>query len=142
MSSTSTIQLQNQQKQPSEKLIEKIKFCASAFKSLTVTVNELIELGKEEGFTPKEIGNFIREEMLKSGLSRMTVTRYLPVELKAKPRGNPRKFSNILLLNKNETKQGLIIQFKCKVSKSATMSCPSLTYLYKNIRRSLLSHCL
>lgn len=74
-------------KRPSAKLQEKIRACASTFRSLNAIVNEVIEIGKSEGFTPKEIGNFIREEMLRSGLSRRTVTNYLPSELKAKPRG-------------------------------------------------------
>jgi hypothetical protein len=74
-------------KRPSAKLQEKIRACVSTFRSLNAIVEEVIEDGKSEGFTPKEIGNIIREEMLKSGLSRRTVTRYLPSELKAKPRG-------------------------------------------------------
>jgi len=74
-------------KRPSAKLQEKIRACASTLRSVNAIVNEVIEIGKSEGFTPKEIGNFIREEMLRSGLSRRTVTRYLPSELKAKPRG-------------------------------------------------------
>lgn len=86
-SSSSSSSSQHHQKQPSLRLQEKIKDCALAFKSLNVVVNEVIELGKSEGFTPKAICEFIREEMLKSGLSRRTVTRYLPIELKARPRG-------------------------------------------------------
>jgi hypothetical protein len=74
-------------RQPSARLQEKIRNCVSVFRSLNETVNEVIEIGKSEGFTPKEIGQFIRQEMIKSGLSSRTVTRYLPAELKAKPRG-------------------------------------------------------
>jgi hypothetical protein len=74
-------------KRPSAKLQEKIKNCVSMFRSLNETVNEVIEIDKSEGFTPKEVGQFIREEMLKSGLSRRTVSNYLPAELKVKPRG-------------------------------------------------------
>jgi hypothetical protein len=96
----STIQLQEQNKQPSAKLQEKIKSCAQAFRSLKDIVNELIDLGREEGFEPLEIGQLIRQEMLKSGLSRMTVTRYLPAEFKALPRGKPsgNNISNTKLL--------------------------------------------
>jgi len=43
---------------------EKIKSCALAFSSLSVC--SPIQLGREEGFIPKAIGEFIREEMLKS----------------------------------------------------------------------------
>lgn len=84
---TTDIYTDNKNKRPSAKLQEKIKTCVSMFRSLNETVNEVIALGQKEGFTPKEIGQFIRQEMIKAGLSRMTITRYLPAELKAKPRG-------------------------------------------------------
>jgi hypothetical protein len=74
-------------KRPSTRLQEKIRNCVSVFRSLNETVNAVIEIGKSEGLTPKEIGQFIRQEMIKSGVSRSTVTRYLPAELKMKPRG-------------------------------------------------------
>ena len=53
----------------------------------------------------KEIGKMIREEMLRAGLTRQTVSNYLPKSAKAKPRGNPSgrfpkpKFSKKFLLN-------------------------------------------
>jgi len=84
--SDNAVKLSND-KRPSPKLQEKIRECVSIFRSANAIVDEVIEIGKSEGFTPKEIGNFIREEMLRSGLSRRTVTNYLPSELKAKPRG-------------------------------------------------------
>jgi hypothetical protein len=87
MQSVVAIDRDGERRQPSERLQEKIRNCVSVFRSLNETVNEVIEIGKSEGFTPKEIGHFIRQEMIKSGLSRMTITRYLPAELKAKPRG-------------------------------------------------------
>lgn len=74
-------------RKPSARLYEKIKSCASAFRSLADAVNDVIKLGQSEGFTPLEIGQFIRIEMLKAGLHRATVARYLPAELKQKPRG-------------------------------------------------------
>ena len=74
-------------KRPSTRLQEKIRNCVSVFRSLNETVNAVIEIGKSEGLTPKEIGQFIRQEMIKSGVSRSTVTHYLPAELKMKPRG-------------------------------------------------------
>jgi hypothetical protein len=79
--------LESKDKRPSARLQEKIRNCVSVFRSLNETVNEVIEIGKSEGFTPKETGQFIRQEMIKSGLSRSSVTRYLPAELKMKPRG-------------------------------------------------------
>ncbi len=87
--SLDTTDIYTDKKRPSTKLQEKIKTCVSMFRSLNETVNEVIEIGKSEGFIPKEIGQFIRQEMIKSGLSTRTVTRYLPAELKAKPRGLP-----------------------------------------------------
>lgn len=111
-------------KRPSAKLQEKIRACASAFRSLNAIVNEVIEIGKSEGFTPKEIGNFIREEMLRSGLSRRTVTRYLPSELKAKPRGiqvttgTRTGIRDKMSQNpKPKRQQQSIVQFECKVTK-------------------------
>jgi hypothetical protein len=79
--------IQTNDKRPSAKLQEKIIACVSTIRSLNAMVNEVIEIGKSEGFTPKEIGNFIHEEMHRIGLTRRTVTNYLPSELKAKPRG-------------------------------------------------------
>ena len=83
-------------------LQEKIRNCVAIFRSLNETVNEVIEIGKSEGFTPKEIGQFIRQEMIRSGLSSRTVTRYLPAELKAKPRGLPVKIKD-KMLNQNQS---------------------------------------
>jgi hypothetical protein len=85
--SLDTTDIYTDKKRPSARLQEKIRNCVSMFRSLNETVNEVIALGQKEGFSSKEIGHFIREEMLKSGLSRRTVTRYLPSELKAQPRG-------------------------------------------------------
>jgi len=126
-------------KRPSAKLQEKIRACASAFRSLNVIVNEVIEIGKSEGFTPKEIGNFIREEMLRSGLSRWTVTNYLPAELKAKPRGiqvaagtgtRTEIREKISQNPKPKRQQQSVIQFECKVTK------------YNSKRQSVRSICI
>lgn len=46
-------QQRQNQKQPSEKLQEKIKSCGLAFHDLNTVVNEVIELGKAEGFFTK-----------------------------------------------------------------------------------------
>ncbi len=84
--SLDTTDIYTNKKRPPTKLQEKIKTCVSMFRSLNETVNEIIAFGQKEGFTPKEIGPFIQEEMTKAGSTR-TVTRYLPEEPKAKPRG-------------------------------------------------------
>jgi hypothetical protein len=83
----SVVTIESNKKQPSARLQEKIRNCVSVFRSLNETVNEVIEIGKSEGFTPLEIGQFIRNEMLKAGLHRSTAARYLPTELKNRPRG-------------------------------------------------------
>src|SRR5215217_6334833 len=93
------------EKVPSKKLKEKIHACVSSFRKVGTAVEDAFELGREEGFTDKEIGKMIREEMLGAGLTRQTVSNYLPNSAKAKPRGNPSgrppepKFSKKFLLN-------------------------------------------
>jgi hypothetical protein len=93
------------EKAPSKKLKEKIHACVSSFRKVGTAVKEALEQGREEGFTDKEIGKMIREEMLRAGLTRQTVSNYLPNSAKAKPRGNPSgrppepKFSKNFLLN-------------------------------------------
>jgi hypothetical protein len=93
------------EKAPSKKLEEKIHACISSLQKLGTAVNEALEQGREEGFSDKEIGKMIREEMLRAGLTRQTVSNYLPKSAKAKPRGNPSgrfpkpKFSKKFLLN-------------------------------------------
>jgi hypothetical protein len=112
-------------KRPSAKLQEKIRACDLTLRSVNAMVNEVIEIGKSEGFTPKEIGNFICEEMLRSGLSRRTVTNYLPSELKAKPRGvqvaaakTGTGIREIFSQNpKPRLQQQSIVQFECKITK-------------------------
>ena len=85
-------------KRPSAKLQEKIRTCVSMFRSLNETVNEIVELGRNEGFSPKEIGQFIREETLKSGLSR-------------------RKLQTIYLQNWNRNK-GIQVKVRVKISQN------------------------
>jgi hypothetical protein len=87
--------LSKSDKKPSKKLQAKIRAIPTAFKKLEDSVYEALELGKEEGFTEKEIGQMIREEMVKAGYSIRTVQRYLPAEAKAKPRGISDKVSLI-----------------------------------------------
>src|ERR687891_2282787 len=93
------------EKAPSKKLEEKVHACVSSFQKLGNAVNEALEQGRQEGFTDREIGQMIREEMLRAGLTRQTVSNYLPKSAKAKPRGNPSgrfsepKFSKNFLLN-------------------------------------------
>ena len=82
---------------PSEKLLSLVEECSSHFGKLCDSFELAKTQGLTEGFTSKEVGDMIRRRMLKAGYSRMTVSRYLPEEFKAKPRGF--QFSNKMLLN-------------------------------------------
>jgi hypothetical protein len=84
--SSDNIQLRQQ---PSETLREKIHNCVADFKSciagikkLEDAVKEAFVLGRQEGYTDKEIGDMIRKELAAAGLSNRTITRYLPAEVK------------------------------------------------------------
>ena len=77
------------EKVPSEKLKEKIHACISSFQKLGAAVNEALEQGRKEGFTDREIGKMIRDEMLQAGFERSTIAGYLPNSAKQKPRGKP-----------------------------------------------------
>jgi hypothetical protein len=77
------------EKSPSEKLKEKIHACVSSFQKLGAAVNEALEQGRKEGFTNREIGKMIRDEMLQAGFERSTIAGYLPSSAKQKPRGRP-----------------------------------------------------
>jgi hypothetical protein len=74
---------------PSEKLKEKIHACMSSLQKLGMAVKEALEQGRKEGFTDREIGKMIRDEMLQAGFQRSTITGYLPSSAKQKPRGKP-----------------------------------------------------
>jgi hypothetical protein len=69
-------------KQPSERLKQAINNCSLGFKKLADAIHEALELGKQEGFSPKEIGKMIREEMVRNGFTDRTVRKYLPAEAK------------------------------------------------------------
>jgi hypothetical protein len=77
------------EKAPSMRLKEKIHACIASFQKLGTAVNEALEQGRKEGFTDKEIGKIIREEMLQAGFERSTVASYLPFSAKQRPRGKP-----------------------------------------------------
>jgi restriction endonuclease Mrr len=75
------------EKAPSKKLKEKIHACISSFQKLGAAVNEALEQGRKEGFTDREIGKMIRDEMLQAGFERSTIAGYLPSSAKQRPRG-------------------------------------------------------
>jgi hypothetical protein len=74
---------------PSEKLKEKIHACMSSLQKLGMAVKEALEQGRKEGFTDREIGKMIRDQMLQAGFQRSTIAGYLPSSAKQKPRGKP-----------------------------------------------------
>jgi hypothetical protein len=74
-------------KEPSEGLKNLIKTAVSNAKKLRTIVQDAIELGRQEGFTDKEIGEMLREEAKAAGLHRNTILPYLPETTKLKPRG-------------------------------------------------------
>jgi hypothetical protein len=87
--------LLEKQKAPSEKLKEKIHACMSSTQKLGAAVNEALEQGRKEGFTDREIGRMIRDEMLRAGFERSTIAGYLPSSAKQKPRGKPGSYNKI-----------------------------------------------
>jgi restriction endonuclease Mrr len=83
------------EKAPSKKLKEKIHACISSFQKLGAAVNEALEQGRKEGFTDREIGKMIRDEMLQAGFERSTIAGYLPSSAKQRPRGKPGSHNKI-----------------------------------------------
>jgi hypothetical protein len=99
-------------KKPSKILERLTDKCVSEFGKLNKTVNAALERGRIEGFDDREVGNMIRDKLIKAGYSRMTVSRYLPASAKNKPRGiqvsakdkDKDKISNNLLQNGTENR--------------------------------------
>lgn len=69
-------------RQPSDRLKQAINNCSLGFKKLADAIHEALELGKQEGFSPKEIGKMIRLELKSNNFSDSTIRRYLPAEAK------------------------------------------------------------
>ena len=69
-------------KQPSERLKQAINNCSLGFRKLADSIQETLRIGESEGFSPKEIGVMIRQEMTSNGFSLRTVQRYLPAKVK------------------------------------------------------------
>ncbi len=63
----------------------------------------ILEMGKQLGYSDKDIASDFRNGMLKAGFSDRTIRRYLPSNMKAKPRGanttTPNKIRDKLALN-------------------------------------------
>ena len=88
-------------KQPSERLKQAINNCSLGFKKLADAIHEALELGQQEGFSPKEIGKMIRFELRNNNFSDATIRRYLPAEAKmlSKVRHQVREFAINLSAN-------------------------------------------
>jgi hypothetical protein len=69
-------------KQPSKKLREKIGEVANHIRNCATAVNEALALGKEEGFSDKEIGLMIREQLKQLGYDPRSIRRALPSSIK------------------------------------------------------------
>src|SRR5690349_22931127 len=68
--------------EPSERLQQAISACATGFKRLRDNINDAIEVGKQEGYTAKQVGDMIRTELAKNNFGDRSIRRYLPTEAK------------------------------------------------------------
>lgn len=83
MATTATTEiLASDNRQPSDRLKQAINNCSLGFKKLADAIHEALELGQQEGFSPKEIGKMIRLELRNNNFSDSTIRRYLPAEAK------------------------------------------------------------
>lgn len=71
-----------ERRQPSQNLINGIDTCLLDGKSLKDKMNEVLALGKAEGFTELEMGDIIRQRSRALGLSSSTIRGYLPAAAK------------------------------------------------------------
>src|SRR5689334_13954005 len=69
-------------KEPSQTLLEAVEDCVNSFDKTAIAVTKCLEIGKREGFTPRAIGDMIRQRLLRAGFHRSTVSRVLPPEAK------------------------------------------------------------
>jgi hypothetical protein len=79
---TQEIILSDNNKQPSERLQQLINECAIGFQKLGQHIKLTLQVGREEGFTDKEIGARIRQQMQQAGLDSSTIRRHLPASCK------------------------------------------------------------
>jgi hypothetical protein len=69
-------------KQPSEKLRKKLEGIVTHIRNCATLVDEVIALGKEEGFSEKQIGRMIREKLKQLGYDSRSIRRALPLSIK------------------------------------------------------------
>ena len=69
-------------RQPSERLQEAVRLCASGFRKLQDSIQDALTVGREEGYKDFEIGLMIKQEMLANNYSIRSVQRYLPAAAK------------------------------------------------------------
>jgi hypothetical protein len=77
-------------KQPSKKLKQKLDDVVKHFRNCATVVDEAFALGKEEGFSEKEIGLMMREQLKRLGYNPRSIRRALPSstkDLSKVPRG-------------------------------------------------------
>ena len=69
-------------KQPSKKLKQKLDEVVTHFRNAATLVNEVFTLGREEGFSEKEIGQMIRDRLVQLGYNPRSIRRVLPSSAK------------------------------------------------------------
>lgn len=69
-------------KKPSEKLRKKLDDVVKHIRNCATFVDEVIVLGKEEGFSEKEIGRMLREKLKRLGYDSRSIRRALPSSTK------------------------------------------------------------
>jgi hypothetical protein len=69
-------------KQPSEQLKQKLDNIVKHIQNCATLINEAFALGLKEGFSEKEIGKMIREQLARIGYNPRTIRRALPPSIK------------------------------------------------------------
>jgi hypothetical protein len=75
-------------RKPSQLFEDKVNAIVNSFGKLKDKLEAALFQGRKEGMRDSEIYQFIRQALVSAGYSRMTISRYLPPEVKDKPR-NP-----------------------------------------------------
>src|SRR5690242_10948441 len=76
------MQVLTNERRPSDRLQQAVRNCALGFRKLKDSIEECLEIGRNEGYKDIEIGSMIRQEMLTNNYSIRSVQRYLPSSMK------------------------------------------------------------
>jgi len=69
-------------RQPSEELKQKLDDVATSLRNGASLVDEVFTLGREEGFSDKEIGQMVRDRLVQLGYNPRSIRRLLPLSAK------------------------------------------------------------